>query len=542
MDLHFNASSPVKGDSLKPVGLFRSPDSSEETRIHTTAMQTLEEFDEKPSPTSSKRSRDDSSRSRSTTPKKSPRVSTDLFGANSPEREGSLIARSRIILSGPECPLAPMFARPRESNPTTLQFNTFNSSAVAGSPVRPTQRSMFDSPSPVRPTQRQNRVAGSPGPRTPEGPDHSSPGVQPRQNLRKEIPKAPNKAQIAQRQATLSDDSVTLTQPGRRVVKKPEFGSSRTEVNSTDEVMYGLVVNGRIYPYAPVAHGEWHQVIRLTGENRRITWLTHGGPVSFMSDEVVVRYPHDDILPSAYIHNLRADMRCYELYLGRGLPLPIMYIRPDLGVSANRTHRDTFIDTAKPNTSGAFAVVEKVEAGFTVDAVNKVVVKVKGGVPVYAANAASSLAEVRRRDARTGELMDFALEQWTMFLRFMALHSEPPYTRFPGTAILFHDFRPDNVGRNAQGFLHLDQLSPEVEVPANDSLFKSLTAFVDKNRAIFDEILNRLLDDQELEEICGSDFPHFETSLRRLLTDAFEARNRTATDPQPGLADDLLPW
>lgn len=304
--------------------------------------------------------------------------------------------------------------------------------------------------------------------------------------------------------------------------KMPEWMTSKT-------VLRGLVVNGEIYPYANVGAGEQHQVIRLLGPNRKITWQTKGGFVSFNSDEVVIRCIHEAVKVNDHSRRHRADMACYALYLERGLAVPRMYIRPDLSLPSELTHPDTFIDQVAPGSSGGFCVVERVEAGFTAEAI------FDKTLPDGTNPNAPSLAAIAVNSPRTYELIQFALSQWKEFVRFMARKAEPPYveefpsgiiSKFGENTALFNDFKPDNIGRNANGFLHLDVLKPVLA--ADNLLYKSLNQFVRGNKQIFDEILRELFADPALVGICGSQarLSLFQSSLGLLLNRAREADYR----------------
>jgi hypothetical protein len=349
---------------------------------------------------------------------------------------------------------------------------------------------------------------------SPESPLAYTPPLAPPSPLGLSFGGSPPRQRSAPKSAPAAPLAPTKTASGTRYTQAPSVAPRPVKLPCFKEDALQMIVNGVTYDYTRVGHGAQHYVISLTG-HQLITWQTTSGPVSFWSDEVVIKYPMATH-PVDVQRQLSADVACLKLYQGRGLATPHIYIYPDIESATPQAF--TFVDSHNPR-SGGFFVIEKVQGGFNTDTVRNV--NRFGKRP-------KSMAAIP--DAATRELMQFALGQWTNFVRFMAEHAEPPYTQdnadggvsslFKANSALWHDFTPGNVGRDRKGFLHLDGLVPKLS--SNSLLYKSLYAFMGYNQVIFDEVVNILLNDPELKRILGTPerLLDFQTALRALFKQA----------------------
>lgn len=333
------------------------------------------------------------------------------------------------------------------------------------------------------------------------------------------------------------------------------------EFNEAAEAIIRL--NNVEYRVVHLGAGAFHDVYGFV-DDQPMTLQTITGPVTFNSTDVVIRTLSSN---AAVQKELIDDFTCYHLYVNNGLNVPQVYVWPDCGfpvypnverhpasldpayavpsldcggvnhparctdlynAEKDRAHARTFVDTANPAKVGGFAIVERVEVGFTAEEIFE----------------AKSIADVSVRDRRTGQLLTFAIGEWTKYVRYMAKYSKPPYTelgysRFPVEATLFNDFKPDNVGRTKAGmFVHVDQLTPEntEKLPPNDPLVKSLMAFTGANKAVFEEIVDLLLSDRELMALCGGEEngSRFVSGLKALLVEQRQQEYPTFSSPKKG--------
>lgn len=232
------------------------------------------------------------------------------------------------------------------------------------------------------------------------------------------------------------------------------------------------------HPIELLGKGTQHCVHAFTGEVQKITFGTVKGPVTVESHKIALRVLLSVAVgpdPRSVRIQHQRDLAGYDWYVKNGLNVPKMFVRPD-PCDSQELHPDTFVDKYDPK-SGGFAIVEKVSTKISLEGVR----------------TAASLSALPQESK---PLMLFAIGEWKKFVRYMAKNAKSPYASFPESTALFDDFKPANVGRNEAGFCHLDPFLPDN--PADRILFSSMREFVDGNGALFEEIFDLLMEDEEL--------------------------------------------
>lgn len=294
-------------------------------------------------------------------------------------------------------------------------------------------------------------------------------------------------------------------------------GERTTTINGQLCPVKSVRMDGRTYSIARIGSGHDHLVWTFVGPATTTTLKTLKGPVSFKSDQVVIRQLQVGIgsaTPSCLGTRKKheEDLAAYDLYHSPPkdsqrpvLPVPRMLVRPDACNPKGKPHKDTFVDE-EDETSGGFAIWEKVEAGFTMEGVE----------------SAPSIEELT---GTTAELMDFAMGEWKKFVQHLARVVPAPYEKFPARTALFDDLAPRNVGRNASGFCYLDPMLPGQS--ADRILESSIHAFTKGNSKLTSEMISRLLEDDTLLTILGSKAKTkvFQDALREKISAALKRRS-----------------